>query len=1432
MFTVARGDNSFLSAESGRKLELEFDRGFPSEWVAYIRDFYNTIYPEMETFCGPPIRSGTLLVKFDATRPSLYYDRGRNAIIGGRLPKPSQGQQREISWDLSFAEVVSQAFCGPVDLFADWARGIHRSIADLVMMSVAQKGKLPVESQNWIYATKAYDSYSSIGGDTVAGITRGTRLSGSPFWSLREGMFLILASSFPSKKTGQFDYLARVFKAIDDNAYARGHFLSRESYYYVDRSLFEKTLDEAGDGQRIDGLSPSEWIRRQAVTLEKGTPGPHLGVYVDDVDNPSRISVFAFDRRFNPRDPREGFEDPLKSLLVWIKVVDWKGDLTYYGNVTTGDDGRASARPKWKLGEGGYAVFAEANYGNTRLFSRAYAVNPGQQGSIGGPTGRLLGVILDDEGEPISGSIRSSHGQIEFCRSGMFSIKMTDASSPYETLLSSNSVEKRITKPATFSRIVPISALGVGSDLRGVFWGKVTDAETNLPLPGVEVRTYRNQVQKSSTTTDSNGGYKLSVRGEDKYTIFAIHPRVSSDSGIEYIPSVCTVDTKTSKNSTVDFRIHRGALIILDKQLELLDITRISSANFTVLDRKSGNVLDLDGTLCTYGDAVRFLGLNVRQIKVPVGREIRLKLNVSGTFDEVTGGGRLTRTVDRTFLTEETFYLRSGEKTVLDLRRLSMSYNLQTLTGVLTKATELLQEAEKYGFYVVAEKKDLTTVNKLSSSANEKLGQGKYDEGFSDAKEGYIKASYLVNSISMTFSESYWSAQTLVFFLAFCASAIAMFAFDKNVTKLAGMVGTYFILWFWFYSIFPGCRIIPLPLLLASTILALIGSVTLSVLLPIVFGKARGSVAHLSTMFSLAKRNLRRRKLRTALLVTTMMTLVLSFVALTSFSVEYGLEVKTVSATSSSDGVLVRENPAFDARFGILAELRSDVGQWLLEREGVVKIVPKLESMPEIRIVQSKDYQFYNYLGRLANSLTNVTMPLLGALAFQPTEEPIIAQIRAMVVAGRLFDETEKEVMISVDAAQKYGFHVGDQLTLSLAIRDGSERHLPVTLVGLLDDGKLRAATDLDGQSIMPKFVQRTIVENVVNDFVDYCETTTIALLSIETAKRFPGGLSLSRLSVIPDSVEKIPVLARVIALARDMWTWASIGGRIQSMHLTSYLETRGGFLVVPLALVALNLGAAMYMAISERKHETNTLSTLGVNPADITTMFLGEAIFIALLGAGVGYLSGLSFYKVVSVFMLNPEVRQKISAAWSIAVVILAMAVSLVGAHIPSKRAAVFSTPIGLARWRMEETFSELEGWRIRLPIKVETRELDGFMEFTFNRLAGLIGQATDHVERLKAVNEDTSYSIDRRLEFRFMFLGRGELRSSFGTGGFFIVPSQLAVSGKRTGPLDVELTCKVSRDSKEVAYQVADVLRKMALDWSTKRKRASDPSQLRETF
>jgi hypothetical protein len=86
-----------------------------------------------------------------------------------------------------------------------------------------------------------------------------------------------------------------------------------------------------------------------------------------------------------------------------------------------------------------------------------------------------------------------------------------------------------------------------------------------------------------------------------------------------------------------------------------------------------------------------------------------------------------------------------------------------------------------------------------------------------------------------------------------------------------------------------------------------------------------------------------------------------------------------------------------------------------------------------------------------------------------------------------------------------------------------------------------------------------------------------------------------------------------------------------------------------------------------------------------------------------------------------------------------------------------------------------------------------------------------------------DPSYAFSRGLEFTFVLQGKGVLGTGFGAGAFFFVKSRVLVKGGRTGPLSVELTCNVSKDSKEVAYQVADIMRKVALDWSALKK-ASD--------
>jgi len=536
VFLPARGTVSLLSTTPSQELGISFDSSFPSEWVQYTRDLYDAMYPEMKTFCGSPVKPGTILFKFDAARASGWsYDQRSTTVTFGK-PNPPWGQTRDTGWDLSMAEALARVFYGPINLPANWAYGIHRAIADLVVTSIGQKGKLPVAYSNIAYQVKGYDAFNYLGGEVVAGAMWGSKVSGSPFWNLREGMFLLLAYSFPSKQTGQFDYLARVLKAIQQNVYLNKKIdLSKESSFAVDRSLFLTVLDDASDGERIDDLFPSEWVKRQAVTLEKGPTGPNLGVYIDDADNPYQISVFAFDRQFsNPRNLDEGTESPLKALTVLVRMVNWKGDLIFAGNITTGDNGRAWARSGWSLPEGAYMAIAEASFGGNRFSSKTYAICLGSGLNLQQPSKKLYGVVLGEEGRPISGSIKASGGRLEFCRNGIFSIEPEGSSDRFDVLLTSSNAEKRFTKPATYGRIVPMLAV-------------YSKCKVRLQAFPNEVRAY---VETSETEYDPDSSVTLKM---DKV--------VAGAPGIRYVFTYWAVDGRRYDTESTVIRVDKREII-------------------------------------------------------------------------------------------------------------------------------------------------------------------------------------------------------------------------------------------------------------------------------------------------------------------------------------------------------------------------------------------------------------------------------------------------------------------------------------------------------------------------------------------------------------------------------------------------------------------------------------------------------------------------------------------------------------------------------------------------------------------------------------------------------------------------------------------------------------------------------------------------------
>lgn len=123
---------------------------------------------------------------------------------------------------------------------------------------------------------------------------------------------------------------------------------------------------------------------------------------------------------------------------------------------------------------------------------------------------------------------------------------------------------------------------------------------------------------------------------------------------------------------------------------------------------------------------------------------------------------------------------------------------------------------------------------------------------------------------------------------------------------------------------------------------------------------------------------------------------------------------------------------------------------------------------------------------------------------------------------------------------------------------------------------------------------------------------------------------------------------------------------------------TVGGIAGISLAVAGVLIMNVMLVAVSQRTNEVGVLKAIGATPRQITTLFLGEAALLSLLGAllglGVGLLGGwLATFWLPALNMAPP--------VWAVAAgVAMAVATGLVFGIQPARRAARLDPVLALA--------------------------------------------------------------------------------------------------------------------------------------------------------
>jgi len=204
-------------------------------------------------------------------------------------------------------------------------------------------------------------------------------------------------------------------------------------------------------------------------------------------------------------------------------------------------------------------------------------------------------------------------------------------------------------------------------------------------------------------------------------------------------------------------------------------------------------------------------------------------------------------------------------------------------------------------------------------------------------------------------------------------------------------------------------------------------------------------------------------------------------------------------------------------------------------------------------------------------------------------------QLRTYLTEGAWFGEADDEVLVGQMIADRAGLHVGDEVRLIGQTQDGSISPILGRVVGIVHAGN--PAVDLK---------------------------VYLRMSQVEWLTDIPGGAT--EIVVYADDFEDAPEVAEAIAalpaaegLAVQAWSSREpFAGMIGVLQVVRRVVV--GTIVLLTALGILN---TMMMSVLERTHEIGVLRAMGLTRIGVVSLFVIEAMAIAVFGGTVGVALG-----------------------------------------------------------------------------------------------------------------------------------------------------------------------------------------------------------------
>ena len=943
---------------------------------------------------------------------------------------------------------------------------------------------------------------------------------------------------------------------------------------------------------------------------------------------------------------------------------------------------------------------------------------------------------------------------------------------------------------------------------------------------------------ETATLTDANGSFTVNLNQTASWS-YGYRVYVYTED-FRYMPLVSRYTDLWDVPENLSFQLTLGASIILDSEVLIVNSTVPWQSPDWLIFQVDPIPRDAVYTYCDPADSYfggahsHFLGLEPRRVLVPANTpvEIRVKWVTSYSWTPIPFFPHIYELVPtfESFNISQLPTLREGQEFHIDVREYSLRYNSLAVQDLLDYVECLLEQCEQKGFYVLAEKRDVTKSRNLLISAETERLEGFYTDSYVDVLEAYQIGSQLVERVDGMFLDATGSAIFFPPFFAFTAVVVASLLFESKKLKASAASIAYVFLIASFYFLYPGSRLADTVLLVGSSI-GFIGVILVcSFVLPhlvqrfsldgrIAFG---GAMIALS---SLAKRSMKRRRLRSVLTLVVVTIAIAAFIALTSVSVEYGLMVTSSSRSPPAEGLLVRAAHPLPSPYRELlgyeipfAPMRESELEWLAARNGTVLVAPRAENTPQrvVRFVEQHEItEDHKPLGRLAFSQN--TKMVFSVVGIVPSAEASATHLDSCVKSGRyLNDDDSNAILLSEKAASELGVQIGDELLWTDQTHLG--RVLPLKLVGIFEDARIDDLRDLDGQPFLC-MCQKIFEEwRQINGYHASrssvaCSPDEVVITNYQSAYNFSDFVFLSRVDVLVGNPEILGSLSRELALMRNFWVWASIGEDLYRYQVGAYAELGGSGIIIALIIVMLTIGTTTSASVYDRRHEMNIMSAVGLNPFHITMFFVDQAVMIGLIGGAIGYLLGTGLYQVFILFPMGIVVRQKLSLGWSLAALAIGVLASTLGAAIPAVKASVLVTPSLLRRWKIERKPSSAEEpYVFDLPVKIRKSDVNDFVNDLMKHLQDYKEGASYSIRRVRRTYEQTSEATITHVMFTYSF--SSHVSSFLATNAISVVIKREA----DVGTMQLASTGAGPDEEKHIR-KIASLIRNFTFEWISKR-------------